>query len=69
MLSEVQFRLTVPLRRALPTELQDRAERLSQNVGSEYLLTYLDEDMLIGRQTGSGGTFIFEKETNAFATL
>ena len=57
----VQFKLTIPLRRGLPTALQDRADRLARNVGSEYLLTYLDEEILIGRQTGSGGSFIFER--------
>jgi len=29
--------------------------------GTCYHLTYLDQDMLIGRASGSGGTFIFEK--------
>lgn len=31
-------------------------------VGLNYLLTYLDEDTLIGRAQGNGGTFIFSKE-------
>ena len=59
----MQFKLTVPLRRGLPTAMRDRADRLARNVGSEYLLTFLDEEILIGRQTGSGGTFIFERDS------
>jgi hypothetical protein len=31
-------------------------------VGFNYLLTYLDEDMLVGRAQGNGGTFIFSRE-------
>ncbi len=34
--------------------------RQSGNQG-EYLLTYLDDDMLIGRQQAGAGTFIFER--------
>eukprot|EP00879_Flechtneria_rotunda_P014136 GHRR01014768.1.p1 GENE.GHRR01014768.1~~GHRR01014768.1.p1 ORF type:complete len:294 (+),score=42.18 GHRR01014768.1:240-1121(+) len=30
-------------------------------VGANYLLTYLDDDMLIGRATGTAGTFIFTR--------
>jgi len=62
MMFWLQFNFSVPLRRSLPTALQESAERLARGVGSEYLLTYLDEDTLIGRQTGTGGTFIFEKD-------
>ena len=29
--------------------------------GMAYQLTYLDEDTLIGRASGSGGSFIFER--------
>lgn len=61
LLAIKEFSFNVPLRRGLPTALQQSAERLAQNAGSEYLLTYLDEDTLIGRQTGTGGTFVFEK--------
>ncbi len=34
---------------------------LERSFGSEYLLTYVDEDMLVGSQTGTGGTFIFNR--------
>jgi hypothetical protein len=34
-------------------------------VGFNYLLTYLDQDMLIGRAQGNGGTFIFSREVEA----
>lgn len=30
-----------------------------------YLLTYLDEDMLIGRAVGSGGSFVFTRQAEA----
>jgi hypothetical protein len=62
LLAIKEFSVNVPLRRGLPTGLQQNADRLVRNVGSEYLLTYLDDEILIGRQTGTGGTFIFEKE-------
>lgn len=60
-LCAVQFKLRVPLQGQLPTALQDSARGITKNVGAEYLLTYLDDDTLIGRQTGPGGTFIFER--------
>jgi hypothetical protein len=50
--------LFVPLR---PRELLAAAPRAQRSFGSEYLLTYLDDDMLIGGQTGTGGTFIFSR--------
>ena len=52
----LQFNLTVPF---------GRGQNLRRNFAGEYLLTYLDEDMLIGQQTGGGGYFIFDKETPA----
>ena len=55
-----QLSVAVPLRTNLPTALQEQTDRLASNVGSEYLLTFLDEDMLVGRQTGTGGVFIFD---------
>lgn len=57
-----QFKLSVPLRNALPAPLADANERVTRSVGSEYLLTYLDSDTLVGRQTGPGGTFIFSRD-------
>jgi hypothetical protein len=40
------------------------AQQLAQGrgVGAPYLLTYLDTDMLIGRASGTAGTFIFSRE-------
>ena len=52
----VQFQLRIPLRSP-----QRSSAAIENNVGNEYLLTYLDTDMLIGRQTGSGGSFIFKR--------
>ena len=51
----------VPLRAGLPRALNSASSNLERTFGSEYLLTYLDEDTLIGSQTGTGGTFIFER--------
>lgn len=48
-----QFKLAFPFR---------SAQQVVQGVGAaaSYLLTYLDQDMLIGR--GPQGTFIFSRE-------
>ena len=32
-----------------------------RNTGAGYILTFLDQDMLIGRASGSAGTFIFSR--------
>lgn len=40
---------------------QNASSSSGRGVGS-YMLTYLDDDMLIGRAQGSGGTFIFVRE-------
>jgi hypothetical protein len=40
---------------------QTASANLERSFGSEYLFTYLDDDMLIGSQTGTGGAFIFER--------
>eukprot|EP00798_Chlamydomonas_sp_ICE-L_P011601 gene11601-34305_t len=40
--------------------IRDKWERDPENPNAD-LVTYLDEDMLIGRATGLGGTFIFSK--------
>ncbi|KAF6249059.1 hypothetical protein COO60DRAFT_1706680 [Scenedesmus sp. NREL 46B-D3] len=39
------------------------AQQVAQGLGvaAPYLLTYLDEDMLIGRASGTAGTFIFRR--------
>ncbi len=52
----------VPLRARLPALFQSASTSLERNFGSDYLLTYLDDDTLIGSQTGSGGTFIFVRD-------
>lgn len=51
----VQFQVEVPF--SFP-----RGQNGRSNFAGEYLLTYLDEDTLVGQQTGGGGYFIFEKE-------
>ena len=55
----------IPFRNGLPRIFNSASTNLEMNLerqfGSEYLLTYLDENTLIGSQTGTGGTFIFER--------
>ncbi|CAL8470247.1 g9789 [Coccomyxa elongata] len=51
----------VPLRASLPGLFQRASNSLERSFGSEYLFTYLDDDTLIGSQTGTGGTFIFAR--------
>lgn len=53
--------LFIPLRAGLPRAFNNASTALERTLGSEYLLTYLDEDTLIGSQTGTGGVFIFER--------
>ena len=57
-----QFRLVVPLRPELPAALQSIGANLERNFGSDYLLTFMDNEMLIGRQTAAGGSFVFLRE-------
>lgn len=64
-----QFRLAVPLRPELPVALQNVGARLERNFGSDYLLTFLDDEMLIGRQTGSGGSFVFLRDPEPAPSL
>lgn len=54
----MQFQLRVPFRSAQQVANMAVSNR---GVSAGYLLTYLDQDMLIGRATGLGGTFIFER--------
>lgn len=54
----MQFALRIPLSTRLPNVDSAR----TQVVGINYLLTYLDKEMLVGRAQGSGGTFIFVRE-------
>jgi hypothetical protein len=55
---------SIPLRPAsLVRALQPVADAVEREAGSEYLITFLDGDMLIGRQTGAGGgLFAFVRE-------
>jgi hypothetical protein len=54
----LQLRLSAPL----PTP-----SRLSSSGGFGYLLTYLDEEVLVGRAQGSGGVFVFTRDAPASA--
>ena len=62
VLAVAEAGVTVPLRGALPRALQPVRDALEREAGSEYLITYLDGDTLIGRQTGTGGLFVFFRE-------
>lgn len=65
LLQEVKnLRFTVPLR--TPSTLLGAVHRETGSTGraprgGQYLLTYLDDDMLIGRSVLGRGTFIFER--------
>lgn len=54
----LQFKLRVPFRSA-------QQVAAGRAVGAGYLLTYLDEDMLIGRASGTAGTFIFTRDLHS----
>ena len=58
----LQFQVSIPLRSELPA-LREAADRTSRSFGSDYLLSFLDKEMLVGRQTGSGGTFVFVRDS------
>jgi hypothetical protein len=58
----LQFQLRIPFRSAQQVASLAAARR---NVAAGYLLTYLDQDLLIGRAIGLGGTFIFTREAEA----
>ncbi|GIL91115.1 hypothetical protein Vretimale_9560 [Volvox reticuliferus] len=55
-----EFQLSFQFRTA--AQLVSQAMTRRDNVAAGYLLSYLDEDMLIGRAIGLGGTFIFVRE-------
>ncbi|GFR39645.1 hypothetical protein Agub_g111 [Astrephomene gubernaculifera] len=57
-LREAQFRFQF----RTAAQLASRAVTRRDSVPAGYLLTYLDEDMLIGRAVGLGGTFVFLRE-------
>jgi hypothetical protein len=50
----LQFKLNFQFQTAQQT-IQGR------NVGANYILTYLDDDMLIGRASGLAGSFVFSR--------
>ncbi|KXZ55274.1 hypothetical protein GPECTOR_3g410 [Gonium pectorale] len=55
-----EFQLRFQFRTA--AQLASQAATGRDNIAAGYLLTYLDEDMLIGRAIGLGGTFVFVRE-------
>lgn len=58
LLAIKQLSLRVPLTTRVPGASSDQ----QRPVGLNYMLTHLDEDMLIGRAQGNGGVFIFTRE-------
>ncbi|KAK9809476.1 hypothetical protein WJX73_001462 [Symbiochloris irregularis] len=56
-LEEFQFR--IPLRSP-----EGSSRSIQSNAGNEFLLTFLDADMLVGRQSFSGGSIIFRKASD-----
>ncbi|GLC59561.1 hypothetical protein PLESTB_001500500 [Pleodorina starrii] len=55
-----EFQLKFNFRTA--AQLASQAVTRRDNIAAGYLLSYLDEDMLIGRAIGLGGTFVFVRE-------
>ena len=68
----LQFKLRIPLRSAEQIRRAVLGEGGGEGGGAggaagrgataNYLLTFIDDSMLIGRATGTGGTFIFQRE-------
>ena len=52
-----QFQLQLPLN----TRPLDSSTSQRRGVAGYYLLSYLDKDVLVGRQQAGGGTFIFAR--------
>ncbi|EFN51118.1 hypothetical protein CHLNCDRAFT_141300 [Chlorella variabilis] len=61
LLALKQLSGSVPLTSRLPGTTSDQ----QRPVGLNYMLTYLDEDMLIGRAQGNGGVFVFTRDAEA----
>ncbi|PRW33218.1 putative plastid-lipid-associated chloroplastic isoform X2 [Chlorella sorokiniana] len=59
LLALKQLSVRVPLVSRLP----GTASNQQRPRGINYMLTFLDEDMLIGRAQGNGGSFIFTRDT------
>jgi len=57
-----QFTLRLPFRSAAQVAAGLATGNSRQAAGGSYQLTYLDEDMLIGRAVALGGTFVFTRE-------
>lgn len=53
-----QFSAFLPLNTRLP----GTTSNTRRPVGLNYSITYLDEDLFIGRAQGNGGTFIFVRD-------
>ncbi|KAK9803260.1 hypothetical protein WJX72_001611 [[Myrmecia] bisecta] len=60
LLAIQEFAVTVPLRRQ-GRDSSPTSGRFGRGAG-DYLLTFLDEEMLVGRAEGSAGTFIFVRD-------
>ncbi|KAF5834727.1 hypothetical protein DUNSADRAFT_8497 [Dunaliella salina] len=56
-----QFELKFPFRSAAQVATGVASGNSRQVAGGQYHLTYLDEDMLIGRAIALGGTFVFTR--------
>jgi len=56
-----QFELKFPFRSAAQVAAGVASGNSRQVAGGQYHLTYLDEDMLIGRAIALGGTFVFTR--------
>eukprot|EP00983_Pelagomonas_calceolata_P028435 890954-Pelagomonas_calceolata.AAC.1 len=57
----LQFELKFPFRSAAQVAAGVASGNSRQVAGGQYHLTYLDEDMLIGRAIALGGTFVFTR--------
>lgn len=59
--SYVQFKLRFPFNNARQFAMRAVGETSPVTAGGTYQLTYCDRDMLIGRATSLGGSFIFSR--------
>ena len=57
----MQFKLRFPFSSARQFAMRAVGETSPVTAGGNYQLTYCDEDMLIGRATSLGGSFIFSR--------
>lgn len=61
LLAIKQFSLRLPFRSAAQIAAGVSSGNSGQDAGGGYQLTYLDDDMLIGRAVALGGSFIFTR--------